>query len=304
MLEERAFNIFVYFEDGVAREYGAYYHLLSGDDDSKLKYLSANAEADHSHARRFDFKRTFTPEEWMSAKRFSEVGHYFEEAFCRFAAPNPAIYCVTSVVDGVPTVYKNVISGPFRGDVLEQAEGRRTVPDYLVTYVRDNTFYLAELLDDDYFKAIRLLFNAGHHVSSAKLLMSCIDTLAFVEYGDVRGNFTDWLTEYVDLTVIGISAVEVWEFRNSILHMTNLASRQVLAGKVSPITPYIGKVPSIPQLDPRLPKPFNLNFLLVAVGDGAAKWAGTYADTEKMLKFIERYDTMISDGRGAIWSEQ
>src|SRR5690606_9143663 len=105
---------------------------------------------------------------------------------------------------------------------------------------------LSELLNDDYFKAIKLLFNAGHHVSSAKLLMSCVDTLAFVEHGDVRGNFTDWLDAYVDLEPIGISALEVWEFRNSILHMTNLASRQVLAGKVSSIAPYIGRAASMP----------------------------------------------------------
>jgi hypothetical protein len=304
MLEERAFNIFVYFDDGIARQYGAYYHLLSGDDESKLKYLVANAEIDHRHARRFDFNRTFTRQQWFAALRFNDLGNYFEEAFCHYEAPNPLIYCATPVIDGVPTASQQVFSSPFRGDVVTQIEGRGAVPDYLVTYIRGNKFYLAELLNNDYFKAIRLLFNAGHHISSVKLLMSCIDTLAFVEYGDVRGNFTNWLTEYVDLTVIGISPVEVWEFRNSILHMTNLASRQVLAGKVSPITPYIGRTPSIPQLDPRLPKPFNLNLLLVAVEDGASKWAGTYVDREKMLEFIERYDTMISDGRGAMWSER
>ncbi|MBY3389201.1 hypothetical protein [Rhizobium laguerreae] len=301
MVEERAFNIFVYFDQGVARQYGARHHRLAGDDEAKLRHLRANIETDHAKAKRFDFGRTFTPEEWIAAQRFSEVTRYFEEAFSNYRAPRAVVYCMTPVVDGVPTFDEQVSTGPFRGDVVTQIEGRGSVPDYLVTYVRENTFHLAELLNDDYFKAIKLLFNAGHHVSSAKLLMSCVDTLAFVEHGDRRGNFTDWLDAYVDLAPIGITAVEVWEFRNSILHMTNLASRQVLAGKVSSISPYIGSAHTMPRLDPRLPKPFNLYRLMLAVGGGAGKWAQTYADTEKMLKFIERYDTTISDGRVARW---
>lgn len=302
MSDERAFNVFIYFDGGLARQYGARHHRLGGSDEAKLEHLLANVETDHTDAKRFDFERTFTPDEWLAAQRFSDVTHYFERAFCHYRAPRAVIYCVTPVIDGVPTVDQQVSTGPFRGDAVTQIEGRGSVPDYLVTYVRNNKFHLAELLNDDYFKAIKLLFNAGYHVSSAKLLMSCIDTLAFVENGDIRGNFTDWLDTYVDLKPIGISAIEVWEFRNSILHMTNLASRQVLAGKVSPIAPYIGRAPSLPRLDPRLPKPFNLYLLMLAVGNGVEKWAQTYADTEKMLKFIERYDTTISDGRNARWT--
>jgi hypothetical protein len=302
MSEERAFNIFVYFDKGLARQYGVCHHCLKGSDEAKLQHLLANVGVDHTAALRFDFERPFTPDEWIAAQRLSEITHYFEKAFCHYRAPRTVIYCVTPVVDGVPTVEQKISIAPLRGDVVTQIEGRGAVPDYLVIYVRDNVFHLAELLNDDYFKAIKLLFNAGHHVSSAKLLMSCIDTLAFVEHGDVRGNFTDWVDTYVDLKPIGISALEVWEFRNSILHMTNLASRQVLAGKVSSISPYIGRAASMPRLDPRMPKPFNLYLLMLAVANGAAEWAQTYADTEKMLKFIERYDTTISDGRMAKWS--
>lgn len=302
MSEECAFNIFVYFDGGVARQYGARCYFLEGTDDAKLQHLLANVEADHTTALRFDFERTFTPNEWIAALRFSDPTRYFEEAFRYYNAPRAVVYCATSVVDGLPAVDRQVSAGPFRGDIVTHIEKRGSVPDYLVTYVRENKFYLAELLDDDYFKAIKLLFNAGHHVSSAKLLMSCVDTLAFVEHGDVRGNFTEWLETYVDLTPMGINPLEVWEFRNSILHMTNLASRQVLAGKVSSIAPYIGRAASMPRLDPRMPKPFNLYLLMLAVANGAAKWAETYADAEKMLKFIERYDTTISDGRVAKWS--
>lgn len=128
--------------------------------------------------------------------------------------------------------------------------------------------------------------------------MSCVDTLAFVEYGDVPGNFTRWLDAYVDLRILGISSDELWEFRNSVLHMTNLTSRKVISGKVSPIMPFVGRLNSQP-IQPGLAKPFNLYGLIAGIG----KWGESYnSDREKLLKFIERYDTTISDSRVAEFS--
>jgi hypothetical protein len=63
--------------------------------------------------------------------------------------------------------------------------------------------------------------------------MSCVDTIAFVEYGDEARNFARWIDAYVDLGPHHISSDELWEFRNSPLHMTNLSSRKVLAGSIS-----------------------------------------------------------------------
>jgi hypothetical protein len=130
--------------------------------------------------------------------------------------------------------------------------------------------------------------------------MSCIDTLAFVEYGDVPQNFTAWVNNYLDLTPHGISADELWEFRNSVLHMTNLASRKVVAGKVSPIAPYVGRPNSAPPIKSNGAKPFNLFELIMTVGDGIGRWGEAYnSEPDKILKFIERYDTTISDSRMA-----
>lgn len=53
-----------------------------------------------------------------------------------------------------------------------------------------------------------MLFNARRYVSCVKLLMSCIDTLALVEFGDVSGNFFKWLDAYVDLEPYDISSKE------------------------------------------------------------------------------------------------
>jgi hypothetical protein len=50
--------------------------------------------------------------------------------------------------------------------------------DYLVEYTGPEGFDFGRLINDDYFLAIKLLFQNGRYVSAAKLLMSCVDTLA------------------------------------------------------------------------------------------------------------------------------
>lgn len=297
MISERVFNVFMYFDAGTATQYGVRHHRLEGSEEQKTRHLLTQIEADHPVARRFNLARSFTADEWRAAMRFGGVLAYFEEAFVLYNAPSDPVYCLTPIVDGVPTVDKQIGVEPFRGDDVSRIAGRGSVPDYLVTYVRENNFHLTELINDDYFKAIKLLFNEGLHVSSAKLLMSCIDTLAFVEFGDVRGNFGKWLDTYVDIQSCGVTSEEVWEFRNSVLHMTNLASKKVLAGAVSPIMPYVGGPDRMERANPNLPKPFNLYAFLTATYTGIAKWGDTFADPDKMLKFIERYDLTISDSR-------
>jgi hypothetical protein len=302
MADERIFNIFVYFDAGVAREYGIRHHRVGGKDAEKTAFLCSRIPEDHPLARRFLLARNFTPEEWLAANRLGDTVIYFKEAFTLFRAPAAPIFCITSIVDGVPRVDKQIGSEPFRGDVVSEIEGRGSVPDYLVHYTDGNAFRFTELIHDDYFKAIRTLFNAKLYVSCAKLLMSCVDTLAFVEFGDERNNFIKWLKDYVDLMPCGIDPEELWEFRNSVLHMTNLASRKVILGQVSPIVPFVGRPDTMPQIRSDLPKPFNLYSLITSIGAGIGKWGETYnSDRDKMVKFIEPYDTTISDSRQALF---
>jgi hypothetical protein len=172
------------------------------------------------------------------------------------------------------------------------------MPDWLIKYTDGNIFRFDHLFNDDYFLAIKLLFNKRYIASAAKLLMSCIDTMAFIEHGDTTDNFKKWLEGFVDLAPLGISVEELWEFRNSIVHMTNLSSRKVIAGKVSPIMPYIGSDELAPHARSSEMKPFNFHGLILAVAIGIGKWGESYnEDRDKFLKFIERYDTLISDSR-------
>lgn len=297
MLTERIFNIFIYYTNGAATEYGVRHYRRGGNEKDKTDYLLSCVQQDHSIAKRFRLSRSFTPEEWLAACRYGGELQYFEEAFLLFRAPIEPVFCITAIVDGVPTTDKQIGPGPYRGDAVTDGLG---VPDYLMQYTTaGNAFRFTDLINDDYFKGIRALFNAKLYVSCSKLLMSCVDTLAFIEYGDVPGNFSKWITTYVNIGPLGISADELWQFRNSILHMTNLSSRAVIAGKVSPIMPCVGggKI-LMPLAVAYAPRPFDLFGLIEAIAKGIGKWGdGLNTDPKKWLKFIERYDTTISDSR-------
>lgn len=299
MSTERIFNIFLYYVEGTATEYGVRHHRLGGSEKEKGDFLISRVEQDHPVARRFHLSRSFTPEEWLAVCRYGQGLEYFEEAFVLFRAGVAPVFCITAIVDGVSKVDKKIGPEPYRGDAVTFQDGLGRMPDYLDEYTSESGFRFTDLIHDDYFNGIRTLFNAKLYVSCSKLLMSCIDTLAFVEYGDVSGNFSKWVTAHVDLGPLGISADELWEFRNSILHMTNLSSRKVIAGKVSPIMPCVGGAGFImPLAGSNAPKPFDLFGLIKAIGHGIGKWGEGYnRDRDKLLKFIERYDTTISDSR-------
>lgn len=298
MAVERIFNFYIFFGDGSATEYGADFYEVELSDEEKITFLRSRIDQDHSKSVRFALSRTFTPEEWRSAARLGTELAYFEEAFLQFGNPWDPFFCITPIVDGKQSIDLVVGPEPFRGDIVTKQPGRGTIPDYLVHYVSENTFRIVDLIHDDYFIAIRLLFNAKLYVSCSKLIMSCIDTLSYVEFGDRTGNFCDWVDGYTDLSTLGISANELWEFRNSVLHMTNLSSRKVVSGKVSSIMPYVGGQKLSVNINSGAPKPFNLFELIEALANGIGRWGESYnTDPNKTLKFIERYDTTISDGR-------
>ncbi len=303
MSSESIFNIFVYFDSGVACEYGIREHRIAGSESDKRAFLVTNVLHDHQIARRFRFSRTFSPDEWRAALRYGTSLKYFEEGFDALHAPDAVYFCVTPVIDGAPFFHQRIGAEPFRGKAVTANDGDGEVPDYLIHYMtKEDQLQFSKLIYDDYFEAIWTLYNSGLYVSCLKLLMSCIDTLSFVEYGDTAGNFKKWLDVFVDLKVHGISSEELWEFRNSVLHMTNLQSRKVLAGHVSQISFYIseqGTIRAASQNDHRL---VNLYELFATIGDGINRWGATYnSNKDKFLNFIERYDTTISDARTG-WS--
>lgn len=171
--------------------------------------------------------------------------------------------------------------------------------DYLKKYVSDGAFDIPRMLNDDFFLAIKLTFNAGYYISATKLLVSFVDTMGYLESGDGGfPAFTSWLDRHVDMKSLGISSEELWEHRNSLLHMSTLSSRKVKGGKVRRLVAYVGQLPpGVPSEDPEA-KWFNLYGLIQAVGQGIGSYIRAMDSTEHTrLQFIERYDHVLSDTR-------
>lgn len=302
MSRERIFNVFIIFEDGIAIDYGIYHHQFDGSDAEKLLFLQATVETDFPQARRFPLGRSFSSGGWLAHQRQGIDLGLFEEAFAIFNAPRAPIICLTSFIDGVarPDVQSDLT--PFQGGIVGRGQPG-DMQDWLIKYTEGSTFRFDKLINDDYFVAIKMLLNAKHMASASKLLMSCVDTIAFIEHGDTKNNFVRWLDSYVDLTSVGISSTELWQFRNSVIHMTNLSSRAVLASRFSTIVPYYGSDKLADQAKQKTMKLFNFYKLFVSICDGISKWSETYnANRDKFASFIERYDTIISDSRLAEFS--
>jgi hypothetical protein len=72
-----------------------------------------------------------------------------------------------------------------------------------------------------------------------KLLLSFVDSVAYLDMGDTADTFVKWLSKFATLSPLGIAPSELWEFRNALLHMTSPLSRKVQSGKVTALRFYI-----------------------------------------------------------------
>lgn len=171
--------------------------------------------------------------------------------------------------------------------------------DYFGKYFNDNGFDFSALINDDFIQPVRVLFNAKHYVSAAKLLLVAIDSMSFIEYGNIPENtFIKWLNEYSEIGRLDITPEELWEQRNSLLHMSNLSSRKVQQGKVRSLVAHVGKLPPNVNLNVKDTGYYELYELIMVVGQAVGNWLNTYGDQrEKIHSFVERYDLIASDAR-------
>lgn len=171
--------------------------------------------------------------------------------------------------------------------------------DYFGKYLTAQGFDLPSLINDDFMNPIRLLYQNKHYVSAAKLLMSFIDSIGYVEFGEAETNpFTKWLSTYAVLTDVGVSPEELWEHRNSLLHMSNLDSRKVAAGKIRRLMFYVGVLPATVPSETAEAKYYSLQKLVFCVAAGCERWFQSYnIDRAKIDSFVQRYDLIASDNR-------
>ncbi len=306
---EPVYNVYTYFEAGELRALGIKQYYRQGSDAKKLTFLQKRATLDFSAARRVPLGRPMPKEQYHAMERLGETLHMFEPLFAEVGADVTRLFCVTPIVDGVPTIDVSVPLGPFDVSKLpDGVAGPGKMDDYLFKYIDEHagTFDMPALIHDDYFKAIRLLFNNRHFISCLKLLMSFLDTIAYVEFGDRQPRetpvFIDWLRAFADQNTAEARPEELWEFRNSLLHMSNLESRKVAAGKVARLTPYVGVQNHPPSTDPMM-KYINVHRLIEAVAAAVQRWIMSYNEHPgKMRAFVQRYDRVVSDDRQAIIS--
>jgi len=170
--------------------------------------------------------------------------------------------------------------------------------DYFGSFFTKDGFDFGGLLNADFFQPIRILFQARHFVSATKLLVVAIDSVAYIEYGDTPGSFNKWLATYANLGKLGITPEELWEQRNSLLHMSNLNSRKVQAGLVRPLVIYVGEIPSGVKIDQSRTGYYDLPALIHEFAAACGRWVETYnSDRSKIKSFVERYDLISSDAR-------
>lgn len=301
---EQCYNLFVYCDTSEIKELGVTVHELKGPDQENLLTLRNLVDADFLVATRYKLKRPMSWQYYEGLVRLGGELKIFEDIFVLLDAPKQPLVVITPILNEKPHFDAVTKLGPLMRDDLKgtplEEPGRMV--DYLEAYMTDKGFDLPRLLNDDYFHAIKLLFNNRHYVSSAKLLMSFIDTIAFIDAGDVKNSFINWLDAFANLSSLGITSKELWEFRNGLLHMTNLRSRSVVKGEVVPLIISVG-IPSKP-LPPYLngAKRINLRALFVVVAEAASKWIETYNQhPERWPDFVSRYDLTVSDSRVAFF---
>ena len=299
-MKETAYNLFLYVEMPFIKALGVALHDLDGTDQEKLAALQRLVEDDHKTAKRYALKEPLKWTDYQSLMRLGRELSVFEHIFRDCDAPTDPLVVITPISDGAPHILATTGLGPLNLQDLQGTplEEPGVMLDYLSEYVTDGQFDLPRLMNDDYFLAINLLYNAGKFVSCTKLLMSFIDTIAFIDTGDVPDAFVLWLSTYADLAPLGISPRELWEFRNGLVHMTNLRSRAVASGRTVPLIFYVGS-PSQPlPPNPSGAKYLNLKALLDAIALAVSRWIETYNNNrEKFVDFVSRYDLIVSDSR-------
>ena len=188
---ELVYNLFVYATNNEIKALGVATHRIGGNDDEKIAHLQGAAGDDFRVATQYLLSKPLPWQQFESLMRLGRALELFESVLTEIHAQREPLVVITPVVDGAP---RFDFVGGLRPQDMALVRARElgldsVMVDYLEKYLTPNGFDLPRLINDDYFEAIRLLFNRSHYVSSAKLLMSCLDTLAFIEFGDIPQSF-------------------------------------------------------------------------------------------------------------------
>ena len=296
-MKQSLVNIFVYGDGTHVYAIGWRVYEKAGSYEELTNFLQSRVQHDHRGAPRKDLEDPIPWRDFESMDRLPIPWRDFEsmDRLNPFAAAgvvdeNP-VYCVT-----------HIVNGEVRADETRDVSSGSVVPDYLQVYSTEDGFDFPQLIQDDYFEAIHLLWKNRKYVSCLKLVFSAIETLGYVEYGpDSNDCFARWLDDYCDLGQVGVTSDELWQLRNSLIHMTNLDSRKVRSGKTHRLLPQFTHPGRdvVPFVDGM--KVLHVaRFVSSVLPNGIENWLRSYnREREKFVEFVERYDTIVSEARFA-----
>ena len=312
---EKIFNIFYFVSDDQQSivELGVVAYKISGSDEDKISFLQKNVQNDSLVCVRYpvptglaDNGHKLSMAQFNSMIRLGRSIELFEDIFRALQAPENVLYISTPVIDDIPTYDIQSDHGvlyltDYQGNTKL---GAGHMSDYLEQYFVDGKFDIASLVHNDHYVAIKQLFNSQHYLSSMKLLVSFVDTMGYLDFGESGNVFVLWLRKYAVLADLDITEEEFWEFRNSILHMTNLDSRKVKQGKVERVSFTIAPSGTKTFKDHDT-KYFNFVDLITELQKAMERWLLSYVETpQKLVDFVARYDRVVADSRYAELSLQ
>ncbi|MGG1905322.1 hypothetical protein ABFY47_24615 [Enterobacter ludwigii] len=208
--------------------------IINGSEVSRLS-VAIHCRSSHDiHPSVLDDDKKLTPIRYNANLRVGNNLAPFELALESVNASVNPLSIVTPVVQGKLQYHiQHPIDEQLRNEHTPNyhIEGVLDIPDYLNKYFKEGGFHLKKLINDDHMEPVKLLFNQKHYISSFKLLVSLIDTIAYLEYGDVKMNFQQWLDTYSEISKLETTSDEIYQLRNFLLHTTNLNSRDVLKKK-------------------------------------------------------------------------
>lgn len=303
-MSETIYNIYLHLDaDDVCHELSFTPHEWAGSDDDAFQFLRNAMSDDFDVSLRVKLDTSFSLNAYYSRWRLG-IGHLlFDPIFKSGGANETGLFVATVVRGGRPAV-DLTLKGDDTNIYLNTAlMGGGIMDDWMIKYKTSAGIDVPKLIDDDYISPVRLLFREGKFLSSMKLLLIAIDTFGFIEFGnkkrkDQASLFVQWLNSYVDLTPVHITAEELWEMRNGLLHMSNLNADRVNRMKVRRISFYVSSGSIDVGREQNGIFYFEYSALMRALSFGLTGWFKSYnQEGDKFVEFVERYDGIVADGR-------
>ena len=170
---EDIYNVFLFFKNEICSSVGYRVYSHSGSDEEGFAFLQKVLLEDFEHATTLELTKPFTLDEYHANARLGQGHALFDEMFVAANANAKPLFISTPVVEGKISIDYTSEHGHIDINAANAKMGiEGEIEDWLVKYTDEKGIRLSELIHDDYFRAIKLTFNAGLPVSAMKLLVS------------------------------------------------------------------------------------------------------------------------------------